>query len=64
MPRAPGQIDRVKTQAILAAAGQVFGERGLAASMEEIARRAMQIAGDICVYTHHTVVVETLDADR
>ncbi len=29
---------------------------------EEIARKAMQIAGDICVYTNHSVVVETLDA--
>ena len=28
------------------------------------ARRAMQIAGDICVYTNHNVVVETLDAER
>lgn len=33
-------------------------------SAEEIARRAMQIAGDICVYTNHNFVVETLDADR
>ena len=29
---------------------------------EDIARRAMQIAADICVYTNHSVVVETLDA--
>ncbi len=29
---------------------------------EEIARRAMQIAADICVYTNHSVVVESLDA--
>ena len=29
---------------------------------EAIARRAMQIAADICVYTNHNVVVETLDA--
>jgi ATP-dependent HslUV protease subunit HslV len=29
---------------------------------EEIARRAMQIAADICVYTNHSVVVEALDA--
>ena len=29
---------------------------------EEIARRAMQIAADICVYTNHNVVVETIDA--
>ena len=29
---------------------------------EEIARRAMQIAADICVYTNQNVVLETLDA--
>lgn len=29
---------------------------------EEIARKAMQIAGDICVYTNHSLVIETLDA--
>ena len=29
---------------------------------EAIARKAMQIAGEICVYTNHNVVVETLDA--
>ncbi|WP_174246699.1 MULTISPECIES: ATP-dependent protease subunit HslV [unclassified Acidisoma] len=27
---------------------------------EEIARRAMKIAGDICVYTNHSLVVETI----
>jgi ATP-dependent HslUV protease subunit HslV len=32
-------------------------------SAEEIARRAMQIAADICVYTNDTITVETLDAD-
>ena len=30
-------------------------------SAEEIARRAMQIAADICVYTNHNVVVEKLE---
>ncbi|MBS3649753.1 ATP-dependent protease subunit HslV [Pseudaminobacter sp. 19-2017] len=30
---------------------------------EEIARRAMQIAADICVYTNSNFVVETLDAE-
>jgi len=30
---------------------------------EEIARKAMQIAADICVYTNHNFVVETLDAE-
>jgi ATP-dependent HslUV protease subunit HslV len=31
-------------------------------SAEEIARKAMEIAADICVYTNHSFVVETLDA--
>jgi ATP-dependent HslUV protease, peptidase subunit HslV len=30
---------------------------------EAIARKAMQIAADICVYTNHNTVVETLDAE-
>ncbi|QDZ01858.1 ATP-dependent protease subunit HslV [Nitratireductor mangrovi] len=30
---------------------------------EAIARKAMQIAADICVYTNQNIVVETLDAD-
>ena len=29
-------------------------------SAEDIARRAMKIAGDICVYTNHNVIVETI----
>jgi len=29
---------------------------------EEIARKAMQIASDICVYTNNNFIVETLDA--
>ena len=29
-------------------------------SAEEIVRRSMRIAGDICVYTNHNVIVETL----
>jgi ATP-dependent HslUV protease subunit HslV len=32
-------------------------------SAEEIARAAMEIAADICVYTNRNVVIETLDAD-
>lgn len=28
--------------------------------LETIARRAMQIAGDICVYTNHNITIETL----
>lgn len=30
---------------------------------EEIARRAMKIAGEICIYTNGNVVLESLDAD-
>jgi ATP-dependent HslUV protease subunit HslV len=32
-------------------------------SAEDIARRALEIAADICVYTNHNIVVESLDAD-
>ncbi len=42
----------------LAAARALMSTDGLTA--EEIARRAMKIAGDICVYTNHNVIVETL----
>mgnify|MGYP001312335168 FL=1 len=40
MPRVAGQVDEAKTEAILEAAAVLFGEKGLAASMDEIARRA------------------------
>lgn len=30
-------------------------------SAEEIARRSMKIAGDICVYTNHSLTLESLD---
>ncbi|MCO5146893.1 MAG: ATP-dependent protease subunit HslV [Aquamicrobium sp.] len=33
-------------------------------SAEEIARKAMEIAADICVYTNGNVIVETLDAEQ
>lgn len=42
----------------LAAARALIGVDSLTA--EEIARRAMKIAGDICIYTNHALVVETL----
>lgn len=42
----------------LAAARALIEVEGLDAA--EIARRAMRIAGDICVYTNHSVTVETL----
>ncbi|RCS22334.1 ATP-dependent protease subunit HslV [Phyllobacterium salinisoli] len=31
---------------------------------EEIARKAMQIAADICVYTNGNIIIETLDAEQ
>lgn len=40
MPRIVGQIDLSKQEAILDAALEVMGERGLSASLEEVARRA------------------------
>ncbi|MBX3480556.1 MAG: TetR/AcrR family transcriptional regulator [Caulobacter sp.] len=40
MPRLTGQIDLTKTEAILDAASEVLAERGLAAPIQEIARRA------------------------
>ena len=42
----------------LSAARALMTIEGLGA--EEIARRAMKIAGDICVYTNSSVIVETL----
>ena len=32
-------------------------------SAEQVARKAMKIAGDICVYTNHNLLVEVLDPD-
>ena len=40
MPRVAGQIDERKSEAILEAATALFAEKGVSASMEEIARRA------------------------
>jgi ATP-dependent HslUV protease subunit HslV len=42
----------------LSAARALMSVDGLSA--EEIARRAMKIAADICVYTNNSVIVETL----
>ncbi|MCI1242517.1 MAG: ATP-dependent protease subunit HslV [Acetobacter fabarum] len=44
----------------LSAARALLTVEGLGA--EEIVTRAMKIAGDICVYTNHSVRIETLDA--
>ncbi|SKA32067.1 ATP-dependent protease subunit HslV [Consotaella salsifontis] len=43
------------------AAARALAETDFAA--EEIARRAMKIAADICIYTNHNVIVESLDAE-
>jgi AcrR family transcriptional regulator len=40
MPRAAGQIDRAKNEAILDAASDLIFERGLVAPLDEVARRA------------------------
>lgn len=42
----------------LAAARALLGVEGLSA--EEIARRAMRIAADICVYTNDKIILETI----
>jgi len=42
------------------AAARALYEQDLSA--EEIARKAMKIAGDICVYTNNNIVVESMDA--
>ena len=42
----------------LSAARALVGIPGFSA--EDIVRRAMKIAGDICVYTNHSVIVETI----
>lgn len=31
---------------------------------EEIARRSMKIAGDICIYTNHSLVIESLEIEN
>ncbi|RAI03726.1 HslU--HslV peptidase proteolytic subunit [Acuticoccus sediminis] len=42
------------------AAARALADTGMSA--EEIARRAMKIAAEICVYTNENVIVEALDA--
>jgi hypothetical protein len=44
---------------ITAAALALLDQPGVEA--EEIVRRAMKIAGDICVYTNHSLRIEQLD---
>ncbi len=41
------------------AAARALSDQDMTA--EEIARKAMKIAGDICVYTNHSLVIETIN---
>jgi len=43
------------------AAGKALKMHAPQLSAEDIARTALEIAADICVYTNHQIVVETLD---
>lgn len=43
--------------ALAAARALIDGE----AEAETIVRKAMRIAGDICVYTNHSLVIESLE---
>lgn len=58
MPRAPGQIDQRKTEAILDAAQSAFAERGFGASLEDIARRA-QVSRQT-IYNHFGAKLDLL----
>ena len=60
MPRIAGQIDVAKTEAILDAAAAAMAERGLAASLEEIARRAG--VSKQTIYNHYGSKAELLRA--
>ncbi|OYX95544.1 MAG: TetR family transcriptional regulator, partial [Caulobacter sp. 35-67-4] len=60
MPRIPGQIDIAKTEAILDAAVEVIGARGLGAPMEAIARRAG--VSKQTVYNHYGSKAELVRA--
>jgi AcrR family transcriptional regulator len=60
MPRVAGQIDLAKTEAILDAAAEVFGEGGLSSSMEEIARRAG--VSKQTIYNHYGSKAELVQA--
>uniref|UniRef100_B0T7C1 Transcriptional regulator, TetR family n=1 Tax=Caulobacter sp. (strain K31) TaxID=366602 RepID=B0T7C1_CAUSK len=60
MPRVAGQIDVAKTEAILDAAVEVIGERGLGAPMEAIAKRAG--VSKQTVYNHYDSKAELMRA--
>ena len=60
MARVTGQIDLSKNEAILDAAIQVLGERGITAPMEEIARRAS--VSKQTIYNHYGSKAELVRA--
>lgn len=60
MPRVAGQIDVAKSEAILDAAVEVIGQRGLSAPMEAIARRAG--VSKQTVYNHYGSKAELVKA--
>jgi AcrR family transcriptional regulator len=60
MPRVAGQIDRAKNEAILDAASEVLFERGLAAPLDEIARRAG--VSKQTIYNHYGSKAELVKA--
>ena len=44
------------------AAAKAFLEAGVDWSAEEIARRSVSIAADICIYTNHNIITEVQNA--
>ena len=60
MPRALGQIDARKSEAIITAAFAVLAERGLSAPLEEVARRAN--VSKQTVYNHYGSKAQLLQA--
>jgi AcrR family transcriptional regulator len=60
MPRAAGQIDRVKNEAILDAAAEILSERGFSAPMAMIARRAS--VSKQTIYNHYGAKLDLIQA--
>ena len=60
MPRAPGQIDRAKNEAILDAAAEILSEKGLSAPMALIARRAN--VSKQTIYNHYGAKMDLIQA--
>lgn len=60
MPRAAGQIDRAKNEAILDAAAEILGDKGLSAPMALIARRAG--VSKQTIYNHYGAKMDLIQA--